>query len=293
MDGVRHAESGNFPLGQLSDEFRPISLRELLAHGWTLGKALSRRAADLGVRHLHPKAVSAALREVSWQESQAHVRRVATELVEQRHLALPALLAQVGQHAPTATERLRVLFPSLPWAEPERDEASEPAFAILGELDELAPEKQVATARNVALLWDCFVEEFGGVAGFLASGATEQAEYLDKLEAAASRMEAGRGTPVAYHYVSVVLIKLYVESFRTKRATAGAIALSGRVAALINQGRIIRAQQSKSPIVLVPRTEAIAPPAAPVAQVEVEKAPSPPTGFRVGYVSQPPIRIGF
>ena len=50
-------------------------------------------------------------------------------------------------------------------------------------------------------------------------------------------MEAGRGTPVAYHYVSVMMIKLYVESFHNRKADRGAIALSNQVAALVNQGR--------------------------------------------------------
>jgi hypothetical protein len=188
---------------------------------------------------------------------------------------------------------LRVAFPSLPWAERE-DEANQPAFVILAEFDALDPDKKVATARNIALLWDCFVEEFGGVSGFVSADVTEQTEYLEKLDAAASRMEVGRGTPVAYHYVSVVMIKLYVESLHSRKADGGAIALANYVAALVNQGRLIRAQQSKSPIILVSRNDApVQTSGATDLVVDVEREPVVPNAFRIGYVSQPAMRVGF
>lgn len=307
MSGARQADSGNFPLGQDVEELGPVDLKVVLAESRKLATALGIRASVLRERALSPMIRSlrrdfsvrdlsfrgASLRDYSWREAPTDVRKLLTWAYGQRRMVFAFVLAQLDERIPAVVgARLRAACPSLPWAEPERDEASEPAFQVLAEFAALEQDKQVATARNVALLWDCFVEEFGGVSGFLDAGSPDQSDYLEKLSAAAERMEAGRGTPVAYHYVSVVLMKLYVESFHNRTSNRGAIALSAQVAALVNQGRVIRAQQSKSPIMLVASNDAPAQkPAA--AQVEAEKEPTGPAPFRIGYVSQPAMRIGF
>jgi len=268
-----------------------------MAEARKLANALSARATELGARHLRPAAIAAFLRDVSWRETPSRLQAFARHVVDHRQAILDVILrvvlGQLDERAPAATRRLRIAFPALPWAAQD-DEANQPTFLVLAEFDALDPDKKIATARNIALLWDCFVEEFGGVSGFVEAGVAEQTEYLDKLDAAASRMEVGRGTPVAYHYVSVMMIKLYVESFHSGKADRGAIALANHVAALVNQGRIIRAKQSKSPIILVSSNDAPVQKTAPSdIIVDVEREQTVPSAFRIGYVSQPAMRVGF
>jgi hypothetical protein len=297
MDGTRQANSGNFPLGPDAADLGPVDLKVVMAEARKLANALSARATELGARHLRPAAIAAFLRDVSWRETPSRLQAFARHVVDHRQAILDVILrvvlGQLDERAPAATRRLRIAFPALPWAAQE-DEANQPTFLVLAEFDALDPDKKIATARNIALLWDCFVEEFGGVSGFVEAGVAEQTEYLDKLDAAASRMEVGRGTPVAYHYVSVMMIKLYVESFHSGKADRGAIALANHVAALVNQGRIIRAKQSKSPIILVSSNDAPVQKTAPSdIIVDVEREQTVPSAFRIGYVSQPAMRVGF
>jgi hypothetical protein len=116
------------------------------------------------------------------------------------------------------------------------EEAKEPTPEqnVLSAFDALDREQQKAVARNLSLLWECFVEEFNGLSGFYQASPTRQAAYLAKLEAAAARMEAIRVPEARYHFVSVALMKHYASSFQTRSTDPSAIELSHRVAALID-----------------------------------------------------------
>jgi hypothetical protein len=112
--------------------------------------------------------------------------------------------------------------------EPTQDEI------ILSAFGRLSADQKRSVARNLALLWECFVEEFDGLSGFIQSPPTEQAAYLQKLDAAAARMEASRVAEARYHFVSVALMKRYVSLFLEKSRDPSSVELSQRVAALID-----------------------------------------------------------
>lgn len=219
------------------------------------------------------------------------VRRLATPdtayaLLNGARRTLADLFARVEEAVPEAVGAARKLAPGLPWPERIVREV-DPVLVLLADLDALDPKKQGSAARNLALLWECFVEEFGGISGFQEASDVQKSAYLAKLEAAALRMEAGRGTDAAYHYVSVALMGLYVSFFQNGRADAAAVALSNQVAALINRGRQIRALEVRE------SAAAAQPKPGPVARVlnsEVEVEKSTSGGFRVGFVSQPSVR---
>jgi hypothetical protein len=110
---------------------------------------------------------------------------------------------------------------------------------LLREFGGLDQEQQAKVAGNLVLLWDNFQTIFGGLSGFLAASPMEQDAFMEKLEAAARRMEAARGTDSAFHYVTVELIRQYISFFRVGRSDGQALALAARVAALIDEGRCI------------------------------------------------------
>jgi hypothetical protein len=232
----------------------------------------------------------ASARALPWRDWSAKVQAAGLQAVAERRNALPAALALLSRKAPNLSEQVRSRLPALPWPEEEPEE-EDPALTILADFEALDVQKQEATARNVALLWDCFVEEFGGISGFLSASETEKDDYLDKLSAAAQRMEVGRNSAAGYHYVSVVLFELYVSFFHGRKAHRSAIVLSERVAELIDEGRKLRLKEGKRPIVVVASSEA-KPDTRPAPAVEetkivVEESRSAFGAFRVGYAAKP------
>jgi hypothetical protein len=132
---------------------------------------------------------------------------------------------------------LQLGFPKRRKSRPVVPEVPDQAQIILADLDALDPTQRDAVARNLGLLWDAFVMEYGGVSGFLAEPVTHQNAYLAKLDAAARRMESSKASKSGHHYVSVALMKEYVSSFRSRSVAESAVQLSHRVASLIDRSR--------------------------------------------------------
>jgi hypothetical protein len=80
---------------------------------------------------------------------------------------------------------------------------------------------------------------FGGLSGFLVEPQVEQSLYLDKLMTASRRMKIARGSDVAFHYVTVELMRHYVHCLQLGRSDQAALSLASAVAALINRGRMM------------------------------------------------------
>lgn len=127
-------------------------------------------------------------------------------------------------------------------AHEEAPQEPDPVEMLLSEFAGLEQEQQAKVARNLVLLWDNFQTIFGGLSGFLAASPTEQDAFMEKLEAAARRMEPARGTDSAFHYVTVELTRQYISFFRVGRSDGQALALAACVAALIDEGRRIPAE---------------------------------------------------
>lgn len=133
--------------------------------------------------------------------------------------------------------RLRMLLPALAeGAGPDPADEPDPVRSIMSEFEELGQEQKDKVARNLALLWSSFIDAFGGVSAFQSASTTDRQAYVDRLGAAARRMEAAKGTEAAFHYVTVELLRQYVFFLQIGSTDQGAVALAQLVAPLIDRG---------------------------------------------------------
>ncbi|MEE1656727.1 hypothetical protein VB618_11005 [Microvirga sp. CF3062] len=156
-------------------------------------------------------------------------------------IVLPKVFAEWDRLRPILISNARTLLPFVPLVKTAEDEALEqdPIWQLLGEFKVLAPDHQDKAAKNLALLWGHFEDTFGGLSGFLAEEQTEQALYLDKLDTASRRMKLAQGSNVAFHYVTVEVMRLYVICLQTRRSDRAALSLATCAATLINRGRMM------------------------------------------------------
>ncbi|MGO4526678.1 hypothetical protein AB4097_17675 [Microvirga sp. 2MCAF35] len=173
-------------------------------------------------------------------------------------IVVPRVLAGWDTLRPRLISHSRALLPFLPIpSEEEEALATDPVWELLAEFQALAPDQQDKAARNLALLWDHFEHMFGGLSGFLAEPAIEQSIYLDKLTTASRRMRLARGSQVAFHYVTVELMRLYVSYLQGGRSDRAAMTLASNVVALISRGRMVTlAITSEVELIRTPRAEA-------------------------------------
>ena len=155
-------------------------------------------------------------------------------------IVLPRVFAGWDALRPALLSHARALLTCVPITRAE-DEAieSDPAWELLAEFQALSPDQQDKAAKNLSLLWDHFEHMFGGLSGFLAESPIEQSLYLDKLVTASRRMKLARGSEVAFHYVTVELMRLYVHGLQLGRADRAALSLASTVVVLINRGRMM------------------------------------------------------
>ena len=156
-------------------------------------------------------------------------------------IVLPKVFAEWDRFRPILISNARTLLPFVPLVKSAEEEALEqdPIWNLLGRFETLAPDQQEKAAKNLALLWGHFEETFGGLSGFLAEPQVDQALYLGKLDAASKRMKLARGSDVAFHYVTVEVMRLYVICLQTRRSDRAALSLAACAAALINRGRMM------------------------------------------------------
>ena len=155
-------------------------------------------------------------------------------------IVLPKVFARWDALRPALLSHTRALLPFIPMAGAEdKMLESDPVWALLAEFQALVPDQQDKAAKNLALLWDHFEHMFGGLSGFLAEPQVEQSLYLDKLMTASRRMKVARGSDVAFHYVTVELMRHYVHCLQLGRSDRAALSLASAVAALINRGRMM------------------------------------------------------
>jgi len=155
-------------------------------------------------------------------------------------IVMPRVLTGWDALRPILLSRTRMLLPFIPVTSAEDEAiASDPIWELLAEFQALSPDQQDKAAKNLSLLWDHFEHMFGGLSGFLAEPAIEQSLYLDKLVTASRRMKLARGSDVAFHYVTVELMRLYVHGLQVGRSDRAALSLASAVVALINRGRMM------------------------------------------------------
>jgi len=141
---------------------------------------------------------------------------------------------------PLVLAQARSLLPFAPLGSAEEEAVeADPVWELLAEFQALEPDQQDKASRNLALLWDHFEHMFGGLSGFLSEPQTEQSLYLEKLMTASRRMKLARGSQMAFHYVTVELMRLYVQGLQQGRSDRAALSLASSVVALINRGRMM------------------------------------------------------
>jgi hypothetical protein len=155
-------------------------------------------------------------------------------------IVLPKAFAGWDAVYPEALTKARALLSFVPLASTDEDALEhDPAWEILAEFQKLDASDQDKAAKNLALLWGHFEDTFGGLSGFLEESQTERSQYLEKLMAASQRMKLARGSNVAFHYVTVELMRQYVCCLQQRRSDRPALSLASCVAALINRGRLM------------------------------------------------------
>jgi hypothetical protein len=117
--------------------------------------------------------------------------------------------------------------------------------AIISEFYGLAPDQQAKVARNLAQLWDNFLEVFGGLSGFWASPLPEQEACMDKLEVAVRNLEPQKGSETGFQYVTIELMRLYLAFLFVGRTDHLSVALGTLVVPLIDRGREMAAGSQK------------------------------------------------
>ncbi|WP_230531247.1 hypothetical protein [Microvirga roseola] len=160
----------------------------------------------------------------------------------------PKVLARLQETHPALVARARTVLPFLldvPEPEPEEPD---PVDIVIAEFGKLERDQQDKVARNLSLLWDNFREVFGGASGFQAAPPIDQKLYLEKLEAAARRMEVVKGSEAAFHYVTVELMRQYASFLQTGSTDEKAVALARLVAPLIDRGHRMSAKPLQIPM---------------------------------------------
>ena len=190
MDGTRQANSGNFPLGPDAADLGPVDLKVVMAEARKLANALSDRATELGAHHLRPAALAAFLRKISWRETPSRLQALARHVVDHRQAildaVLTALLAQLDQRVPAATRRLRVAVPSLPLG--RAGGRGEPAgIPGSGGVRCVGSGQENRDRAQHRLAMGLLRRGVRGRQRLLDAGVADQIEYLEKLDAAASR----------------------------------------------------------------------------------------------------------
>lgn len=108
-------------------------------------------------------------------------------------------------------------------------------------IDRLAVTKLGAVSEQMTALWEGFEAEFEGPSGFLAASKERQDAYLARLHRVAERSLSLKDTDLGHYYYSSAALALFMQALQDNKSDAATLALSARVAWLINQGRKNRA----------------------------------------------------
>jgi hypothetical protein len=109
-----------------------------------------------------------------------------------------------------------------------------PERLLIAEFEALQPIRQDAAALELHRLWAWFIDEFGGTASFLDKPLSEQDAYIDKLSNAAARSESLKHGELGRFYYSSAMLSRFMTSLRSGETSPDALALSARVAWMIN-----------------------------------------------------------
>lgn len=122
----------------------------------------------------------------------------------------------------------------------------ERVMAIISDFHALTPDQQAKVAKNLAQLWDNFLEVFGGLSGFWTSPLAEQEACMNKLEAAVRNLEPQKRSETGFQYVTIELMRLYLAFLFVGRTDHLSVALGTLVVPLIDRGRTMSAASQEA-----------------------------------------------
>lgn len=173
----------------------------------------------------------------------ARIRNIAQQGAQRVRAASPRALAVWQAAQPVLLSHAGKLLSYLPNADAAHDSTKPtPVQILLTEFEKLESVQQDRVAKNLVLLWDNFQSMFGGISGFLSAPETEQNTFMERLKAAAERMETARGSDAAFHFVTVELMRQYISFLQTGRADTQALSLATCVVSLIDRGRTMASE---------------------------------------------------
>ena len=116
-----------------------------------------------------------------------------------------------------------------------------PERALIAGFEALEPARQDAAALELLRLWTWFNDEFEGTASFVGRPEAEQDAYIDKLAHAAARSASLKDGDLGRFYYSSAMLSLFMRALRAGDSSPDALALSARVAWMINHARQLQA----------------------------------------------------
>jgi hypothetical protein len=108
---------------------------------------------------------------------------------------------------------------------------------VVEAVDALPEQSRSEVAVWLALLWDAFLQQFGGLDGWLALDEAERGAYVDGLKGSAARI--GGAGPRGHLALAPALMARYASGFVGK-PDAAAKAAADKAVALIELGRTLR-----------------------------------------------------
>ena len=122
----------------------------------------------------------------------------------------------------------------------DAQEQLEPDLPMLRDLTALEEHQEREVACGIAVLWDEFVGQLGGPAGYAGKSEAQRADYVGTLKQAAERVRSNAGAERQHFALAPNLMASYAELLVKEQPSAHERALAGRVAQLATRGHLIR-----------------------------------------------------
>jgi hypothetical protein len=116
-----------------------------------------------------------------------------------------------------------------------------PLHEFAREFDVLDSERREEIALALALLWDSFVDRFGGIDAFQAGPLQDRDDYLQDLTLAAARIRGSASAAGRYYALAPAMFAEYLRLLEGDPSTVEREAMK-RIADLIVLGREVRAR---------------------------------------------------
>jgi hypothetical protein len=109
--------------------------------------------------------------------------------------------------------------------------------SMLRDFDKLGTDRQEEVARDLAQLWDAFVEHFNGIEGFFNGNEERRKDYMQRVETAARRMSNAKGSEKGHYFFATALLAHYLRTLSEGAAGNSEQRMANRIVTMIERGR--------------------------------------------------------